>query len=66
MVGAANSLPVRRLLERRGTVLLYEVLIANRSVYVVENLRETWRFALRFSAQSKFERLCAASSKRKP
>lgn len=55
MVGA-NALPVRRLLERRGEVLLYEVLIANRSVFVVENSRDSWRFSLLYSAESKFLR----------
>lgn len=63
---SANSLPAKRLLERRGAVKLYEVLVANKAVYVVENLRESWRYSLLYSARSKFERLCTASAKENP
>lgn len=53
-----RSPTVKKLLEHRHGVWLLEV-SEGRRVHYVEYNSEYWRFALRFQAESKFERLLA-------
>jgi hypothetical protein len=50
--------PIKKLLEQRGSVWLFEIAQWDRTYYAVERGELVWRFNLLFQAEAKFARLC--------